>query len=224
LPGAICLFITGCAGDASVGHAATASYSPVPVPGRTFGEADRIGLRIAAAALAAEASPVTGPTAFATADVTLDLAVRDREPPHVLAEGWALQAQAEPEKAALFAAWIHWSRTAALSPRRAWTTRVSLFGWAGLLLVALPGESFARTGLELRRRLGATIVLAYADDCPGYLPPEDEYAFAGYEIEDAHRYYGMPAPFSPGSAERLQEVAARLSRGLAHPRTQLGDK
>jgi hypothetical protein len=30
-------------------------------------------------------------------------------------------------------------------------------------------------------------------------------------VDDAHRYYGMPAPFSPGSAERLENVAACLT-------------
>jgi neutral ceramidase len=211
LPGATCIFLTGCAGDANVGHAATASYSAVSAPGRTFAEAERIGRRIAACALAAELSRAQGPTGFATAEVTLDLVVRDTGPPQAMAERWRQQVLAEPDKTALLAAWIRWSETAALSSRRSWTTRVSLLCWAGRLLVALPGEPFARTSLALRQRLGAAFVFAYADDCPGYFPAEDEYAVGGYEVDDAHRYYGMSAPFSPGSAERLENVAARLT-------------
>jgi hypothetical protein len=33
-------------------------------------------------------------------------------------------------------------------------------------------------------------------------------------VEEAHRYYGMPAPFAPGAAESLAEVAVALASGL----------
>jgi hypothetical protein len=144
----------------------------------------------------------------------LELAIRDREAPELLAECWARQARVEPERAALFNLWIRWTKTAGLALPRPWIGRVNLFDWAGLRIIALPGEPFALTGLVLRERLGAAMVLAYADGCPGYLPPKDEYAFAGYEVDDAHRYYGMPAPFAPGSAEQLADAAAHLVESL----------
>jgi hypothetical protein len=57
------------------------------------------------------------------------------------------------------------------------------------------------------------MTLGYADDCPGYFPAgREEYPDGGYEVEDAHRYYGAPAPFAAGSLERLVEVAASLAR------------
>ncbi|SKF62524.1 Uncharacterised protein [Mycobacteroides abscessus subsp. abscessus] len=45
---------------------------------------------------------------------------------------------------------------------------------------------------------------------PGYLPSAHEYPLGGYEVVDAHRYYGMPAGFSRGSLEALVDVAAGL--------------
>ena len=51
---------------------------------------------------------------------------------------------------------------------------------------------------------GATLVLGYADGVPGYLPPRSAYPHGGYEVADAHRYYAMPGPFSPGGVERLE--------------------
>src|SRR5690625_289808 len=71
-----------------------------------------------------------------------------------------------------------------------------------------------QAGLELRAHIqgaAAVFVLGYTDGCPGYLPSAAEYPFGGYEVCDAHRYYGMPGPFAPGSLERLVEEALRLS-------------
>ena len=94
-----------------------------------------------------------------------------------------------------------------------WTARVSVLDWPGVRLVALPGEQFAATALSLRTAVdGPLVVFGYADGCPGYFPTCDEYAFGGYEVEDAYRYYGMPAGFAPGSAERIRDEALRLLR------------
>jgi hypothetical protein len=54
------------------------------------------------------------------------------------------------------------------------------------------------------------MVTGYTNGCPGYLPAKDEYKFGGYEVLDAHRYYGMPAPFAAGSAEQLVQAAVDL--------------
>lgn len=54
------------------------------------------------------------------------------------------------------------------------------------------------------------MVAGYCDGCPGYLPPRQEYPFGGYEVQDAHRYYGAPGPFVPGAAEALLEAALAL--------------
>ncbi|WP_020573166.1 neutral/alkaline non-lysosomal ceramidase N-terminal domain-containing protein [Actinopolymorpha alba] len=101
----------------------------------------------------------------------------------------------------------------ALADGTPWVGRVSVLDWVGVRLVALPGEPFAATALAIRSALpGPTVVIGYADGCPGYFPTREEYAFGGYEVEDAHRYYGMSSAFAPGSAERLRDAAIDLAR------------
>ncbi|SDT10373.1 alkaline ceramidase [Actinopolymorpha singaporensis] len=92
-----------------------------------------------------------------------------------------------------------------------WTARVSVLDWSGVRLVALPGEPFAATALAMRAAAPEPLVVfGYADGCPGYFPTSDEYAAGGYEVEQAHFYYGAQAAFAPGSAERLGAEALRL--------------
>lgn len=107
------------------------------------------------------------------------------------------------------------SAAATFGPHEPWPARVTVLDWGGIRLVGLPGEPFAWIGIELRLRLaGPTIAIAYANGCPGYFPTEDEYKQGGYEVLEAHRYYGMPAPFAPGSAERLLDAAVTASARL----------
>jgi hypothetical protein len=79
-------------------------------------------------------------------------------------------------------------------------------------IVALPGEIFAETALQIRQNMSGnpSFVIGFAEDNPGYIPPASEYAFGGYEVDEAHRYYGQPATFATGSAEALAEAAVSL--------------
>jgi len=45
------------------------------------------------------------------------------------------------------------------------------------------------------------MMVGFADGCSGYIPPLGEYRHGGYEVEEAHRYYGLPAAFAVGAAE-----------------------
>jgi neutral ceramidase len=89
---------------------------------------------------------------------------------------------------------------------------VSVLDWGGVPIVALPGEIFAETALSIRAAHGGgpALVLSYADGTPGYIPPESEFVFGGYEVDEAHRFIGMPGSFAPGSAERLAASAQTL--------------
>ncbi|MGO4722377.1 MULTISPECIES: hypothetical protein [unclassified Inquilinus] len=220
-PGAVALFLTGCTGDINMGHSAQASISTAPRPDRSFAEAERIGARIADAALQAPDRPLGDHIAAGCTELHLALARTEMEAPAALAMEWRRQAAAaDPARAALLRIWIEWAETKAPLPLAPWPARVTVLDWGGLRIIALPGEIFAQTALDLRRSLdgdplrGPTMTIGFADGCPGYVPPAAEYPHGGYEVEEAHRYYGMPAAMAPGSAERLAAAALDLARSL----------
>lgn len=231
LPGAVALFATGCAGDVNTGHSAQASLTPGPQARRTYQEAARIGEGLAEAVLAAPLAPVSGPVRAAEAHLALPFARRESDPA-TLARDWRAQAAAAPPvRAHLLRIWADWAEALPAAPPGPLPARVSVLDWAGVCLAALPGEIFAQTALDLRARLardGAgrdagtdapVFVLAYADDNPGYIPPRAEHSLGGYEVEEAHRFYGLPAGFAPGAAESLAEAAlAAASDTGARPR------
>jgi hypothetical protein len=81
----------------------------------------------------------------------------------------------------------------------------------GLRIATLPGEPFLAVADRVRSGLGEhALVLGYCDGVSGYLPTSDEYEHGGYEVCDAHRYYGMPGPYAQGSAERLADAVISL--------------
>jgi hypothetical protein len=207
--------VTGCAGDANTGHAAVASVSTAPAAARTFAECERVGGLVASAALAATPAPGAAHAAAARREVPLDLDVPDLDPDAV-AEWEAEAARAEPARAALLRCWAGWGRRLlATSASRAtsWTGSVTALRWGPAVIVALPGEPFAAAAHAIRAHAdpGDTVLVAgYSDGCPGYLPPAEEYTHGGYEVEEAHRYYGLPGPFAPGAAERLVAAATPL--------------
>jgi neutral ceramidase len=207
------LFVTGCAGDANTGHSAAASISTAAAAGRTFAAAERVGTRVAQAALTAEPRPGPGPVRAATRQVALDLDLPTTAEIAAGVTAWEAEAAtAEPARAALLREWAAWGRAQPTGPPT-WTGPVSVLRWGPALLVALPGEPFAAAAHEVRRHAppGTTVLVAgYSGGCPGYLPPADEHAHGGYEVDDAHRYYGMPGPFARGAAERLLDAARPL--------------
>lgn len=216
-PGTVAIFLTGCAGEANTGHTAHGSISTASNPLRTFAEAKRVGEAVAAAALAASVAPLGEAVACASATVDLPLERREVDPPQLLATRWRYEmgTAADPARRALLAAWIAWAEGPALSEPLPQAERVSVLNWGGLSLVALPGEIFAATARSIRGGVGGPAVVGcYADSCRGYIPPLEEYPFGGYEVDEAHRYFGMPAGYAPGSAERLSEAATVLARRI----------
>jgi hypothetical protein len=219
-PGATALFLTGCAGDANTGHSAHASLNLAANPERTFETAARLGARIAEAALAAPETPAGDNIAAFNATVPLGFERREREPLPTLAIRWREELAAEPSRAAILGRWIEWAQvhaenTGAPPP---WRGRVTVLDWGGVPIVALPGEIFAETALSIRAALddGPAFICAYADAVPGYIPPASEFRFGGYEVDEAHRYIGMPATFAPGSAEALADAARGLLAQTGH--------
>lgn len=203
LPGAVAIFATGCAGDVNTGHSAAASLANAPNPDRSFARAQEIGLGIARSAMDARLSELSGGVGHAEGFAEIAFEPREDASPRALAGEWR---RAADGPGAIEAIWADWAETRMgrdLAPRLA---RVTALSWGGAGIVALPGEIFAATGLDMRRRLaveGPLYLLSYADDNPGYIPPRAEYAQGGYEVDEAHRYYGLGATVAPGTAERL---------------------
>lgn len=213
------LFVTGCAGDANTGHSAAASVSTAPAAGRTFAECERVGRLVADAAAAAATVPGPGRVAAARRDVALALAGPGIGPADVAA--WEERAAtAEPATAELLRCWAAWGRDVLAAPGHpgSWSGSVTALRWGPAVLVALPGEPFAAAAQQVRAHAadGDTVLVAgYCDGCPGYVPPAEEYAHGGYEVAEAHRYYGLPGPFAEGGSERLVAAAAALLSRLS---------
>lgn len=218
-PGAVALFATGACGDVNTGHSAQASMTVAAQAERTFARAEQLGARIGAAALAAPLVPMGETVRAMESWVSLPLARREPAAPAEMAALWRTeQATAEPMRALILDHWIRWAETNALAPPDPLPGRVNLLDWGGVPIVALPGEIFSESGLAVRAAFQGRpgLVIGYAEDNPGYIPPASEFRHGGYEVDEAHRYYGLPASFAPGAAEALVAAAQDL---LASPAT-----
>ena len=210
-------FLPGCSGDVSTGHSAASSISTETPPDRTYTEADRLGHRLAASVLGAELTPLSSTAGVRSEAIALELTQTERDL-DALARQWRGQAQtADPAWATLYRHWATWAETTAREPLTPWRGRVTAFNWGGLPSLFLPGEIFATTALRIRSGLSQAptpFVISLADGVPGYIPSADAYPAGGYEVAEAHRYYGMPGAFSQDSAERLAAAAVRSAREL----------
>ena len=214
-PGAVALFLPGCSGDVSTGHSPESSISTEVPPDRTFAEAERLGHALALSVLDAVLTPLDGPTSAQSRQVDLPLERNEPGDLDALATEWRARATtASPAWATLYRHWADWAVGTAREPLVPWPGRVTAFDWAGLKLLFLPGEIFAATALALRAALPATptpFVLSLANGVPGYIPPREAFPAGGYEVLEAHRYYGQPAAFAAGCAETLVEQALHVA-------------
>lgn len=227
LGGAPVLFVTGCAGDANTRHTAAASISTAASADRTFEACRQVGTRIAAAGLAltpsslAARSPGHAAVAGVATWIPLELDVPGRTAILADVERWERDAEAaDPAHRALLRCWIDWGHGLLDRPQprgpASHLARVTVLRWGDAVLVALPGEPFAAAAHEIREHArrkepaASVLVAGYSNGCPGYLPGAEEYVHGGYEICDAHRYYGMAGPFAAGSSEALVQRAQQL--------------
>lgn len=198
--GATALFATSCAGDVNTGHTVNGELSNLDSEPRTFTQCNLVGERIANAALKTHLEPARQITGAACGSVNLRL---DAPSPVDLQREASQQAEAKNTASKI-----------------EWKASVTVLSWGPAVIVALPGEPFSRASVEIRRRVTlltgakAVLVLGYSDGCPGYFPTCNEYSLGGYEVEQAHFYYGMPGAFAQGSLELLVEEAVRLTQEL----------
>ena len=188
LKGVVCLFTQGAAGNVNSAHVTT-----------NFEDVESLGHKLGGAALA-QVKRMTAKGAMANPQVRVVSESVELEPrpcpPLAEAEQALQKAPTSADRQ-----WLRLARKLAEAPLRA---EVQAMRVGGVTWVSLPGEPFVETGLALKAA-GATFVAGYANGWLGYLPTHRAYAEGGYEV--------IPGPWSrvaPGSAERLEAVAARL--------------
>ncbi|MBM3471451.1 MAG: hypothetical protein FJX73_11775 [Armatimonadetes bacterium] len=235
------MFVNGACGDVNVGHSADRSALGLPIPGRTFERAEDLGLRLAreAARALTDARPVAGRRAQGHVKLAAgqrSLVVPLRPPPPLKQTRAQVRdcrrrletlrdagADAGPDDAEVTAARLELLYAElALSwvEQRAWTagagaeeetTEVQAFAVGDVVLIGLPGEFFAESGLRLQNRspFKHTVVLGYANGGIGYVPPASAFAEGGYETRMAP--WSRAAPEAEGL---ILDAAAGLLDGL----------
>ena len=88
-------------------------------------------------------------------------------------------------------------------------------GDLGLAMVA--AEPFAETGIAVKSNSpwARTFFVGYANGCIGYVPTADAYPNGGYEVNEAHLLYGLPAPVAPQAEQMLVQACTNALRGLS---------
>ena len=190
LPGAVCLFTNGCAGNINTVKVAT-----------NFDDVQSIGAALGRAALGQlRGLKLLGDPAVAHRSATLTLAPRECLP---LTEA---EKVANSNPLAKNRVQLRLARKLAEGPLRA---EVQAMRLGSVRWVSLPGEPFVEIGFALKEA-GATFVVGYANGWLGYLPIRRAYDEGGYET--------MAGPWSrvaPGSAERLERAAVDCLRSIS---------
>jgi neutral ceramidase len=90
--------------------------------------------------------------------------------------------------------------------RQTWLQVIRL---GDIALVGIPGEMFARLGLEIRRRspFRYTYVIGLANDTIGYIGDREAYNLGGYQL-----WAGLHSPSAPGTGEAMVEQALEMLR------------
>lgn len=85
-----------------------------------------------------------------------------------------------------------------------------------LALLFLPCEALCAVGLALRARspLAVTMPVGCTGNVVGYLGLPDEFAWGGYELDVAARYYGL-LPFLPEAGQALLEAALEVLQDIS---------
>jgi neutral ceramidase len=241
-PGAVAMFVQGCAGD--VGPWNYWFGNPDALP-QTFEHRDRLGRALAARVL--EAVPdveINGTVSVAAASTRI--AVRRRHLPwsldEVLAEEARLERTPEPAYSEVWPADLHTMNSAQRFPTMYQKGAVAMY--ADMLrrqntpidveiqvlvagdtaIIANPFELFNRQGQRIRERspFRTTLVAAYANDYLGYLPGTEELDLVRgvplKEVLDQDRYrwaYGITnTNVDRGEVDRLVEASGELLRAV----------
>ena len=91
--------------------------------------------------------------------------------------------------------------------------KIALWRVGQVTLAFAGAELFALTGLQIRAmgRGRAVLPVTYAAPLVGYVPDRASMEKGGYEVDDAWRFFGHPAPFEFDSEERIVESIRSLN-------------
>ncbi len=89
------------------------------------------------------------------------------------------------------------------------TVDIQALRMGDLALVAIPSEFFSADGRALRAetRSPELMIAGWSNGLVGYTPTRRAMATGGYEVDDAHRWYGHHAAWAPVSGDNLREAA-----------------
>lgn len=227
VPGATAIFLQGCCGQINTGHSAHASMDLSAAAGRTFEAAERLGRRVGDVA-ASVADGIETSAAARVGAVTTQLPLTHAALPTpgelaVLVSDGERELAGDPsvDRAVVLRARTTWAqRLVEGDLPRAPTVAVTALAWGALDVVTLPGEPFVGFSSEIRAGAAGrdVLVLGYANGVPGYLPyPPAEYDAGGYEVEEAHFFYGQAQCFAPACGPLLVETALAALSSLPPP-------
>lgn len=102
--------------------------------------------------------------------------------------------------------------------RQAIAAEVGVLRIGDVAMAAIAAEPFVETGRAIKHSspLPHTIIAGYTNGCVGYLPPRAAYPEGGYEVDEAYRWYRLPAPLAPGCEEQIVAEALRLLGATTH--------
>lgn len=227
LPPERILFTQGACGDINAGHSPKLSInSPTAANTRTFEAAAQLGGNVGKAAVEALNGPLTRLTPaleVANLNVEIEWQRQDWPEPGFL-ESYRAERQAELDQALAQgdAAAVsnqkllkEWAESLLARPLdAAWPPplfNIEVVRLGELTWVTIPGELFVEYGLALKQRLGGpTWILGYTNGALGYIATPGAYERQDYEAHLAYRYHRYPAPFSPGTGQRLVERVSEL--------------
>jgi hypothetical protein len=83
--------------------------------------------------------------------------------------------------------------------------RLAVWRFGSIVLAFVAAEIFAITGRRIQALQPEINILPVACASPllGYVPDRQALGQGGYEVDDAWRFYGQPAPFAPDSEQRI---------------------
>ena len=194
-PGATAVFLQGFCGDCNVGHSAHSSMSAGPATGRTPLDAERVGSAIGAQVVDLGLGIRTDAVPVFNFESRIDWRWSPPAPPPTMGTPSGKTSEHDATVETMRQSWAHRMEGRASDVTE--TLSVHCFVWGETVVVQISGEPFAQLAIDLRRLLPHLQVMAvgYANGVPGYAPyPAHEYDLGGYEVAEAHYYYGRPGP------------------------------